>query len=410
VTDDIRAHPEAPVDLLVIGGLTIDVLEGREVAGGAARYATEAAVAAGLRVGLLTVAGPETVARSELARLGQQAAVIVQPAPTSIVFEHHGPHDDRRLRLRSATEPIRVPDPGRLPLARAVLFAPVAGEVVVDVIRSISAPLRAAGLQGWLRQTDTAGWVSRVPLSTMDETLAAALRGLDLLLASVDELRGDDGLAAIGRLRAWAGAGPKLVVTAGAAGAWADDSGSPSHVAAEVVANRHTIGAGDAFAAVLVARRGSGFDLHAATTAAAQATARYLASRDPGTIGAVDQTLDLAELDETSWRAARFGPGLGSSAPPETEFSLEVQGDRLAGRSGCNRYMGSWSIDRGRLQIGQLASTMMFCDGLMELEGAFLAALQGATSAALDEERLVFADEAGQAVIELERAEAPSAP
>ena len=66
MTDDIRADPEAPVDLLVIGGLTIDVLDGREVAGGAARYATEAAVAAGLRVALHTVAGPEPVVRSAL--------------------------------------------------------------------------------------------------------------------------------------------------------------------------------------------------------------------------------------------------------------------------------------------------------------------------------------------------------
>jgi heat shock protein HslJ len=411
VTDDIRADPGLPVDLLVIGGLTIDVLEGREVAGGAARYATEAAVAAGLRVALHTVAGPEQVAQSELSRLAAQAVVIVHPAPTSIVFEHHGRHDDRRLRLRSGTEPMRIPDPGRLPPARAVLFAPVAGEVGVDAIRAITAPLRAAGLQGWLRQTDTGGWVSRVPLSTLDETLATSLRSLDLLMASVDELRGDDGLAAVGRLRAWAGAGPELVVTAGAAGAWADDGGgSPRHVAAEVVANRHTIGAGDAFAAVLAAERGAGLDLHAATTAAARATARYLANRDPATIRAMDQTLDLAELDETAWRAARFGPDLGSTAPPETEFSLEVQGDRLAGRSGCNRYMGSWSIENGRLQIGKLASTKVFCDGLMELEGAFLAALEGATSAALEGERLILANEAGQPVIELERVEAPPAP
>jgi heat shock protein HslJ len=399
VTDDIRADPEAPVDLLIVGGLTIDVLDGREVAGGAARYATEAAVAAGLRVALYTVAGPEPVIRSELTRLSEQAVVVVHPASTSIVFEHHGPHDDRRLRLRSGTEQIRLP--GRLPRARAVLFAPVAGEVTVDAIQAISAPLRAAGLQGWLRQTDAGGWVTRVRLSAMDETLAASLRSLDLLLASVDELRGSDGSAAVGRLRAWAGAGPELVVTAGVAGAWVDaGGGSPRHVPAEVVANRHTIGAGDAFAAVLAAKRGAGLDLHAATAAAAQATARYLASRDPATIDAVDQTLDLAELDETSWRAARFGPDLGSTAPPETEFSLEVQGDRLAGRSGCNRFMGSWSIDNGRLEIGQLASTMMFCDGLMELEGAFLAALQGARSAALDGERLILADEAGRAVAE----------
>jgi heat shock protein HslJ len=124
----------------------------------------------------------------------------------------------------------------------------------------------------------------------------------------------------------------------------------------------------------------------------------------------MNQTLDLAELDETTWLAVRFGPDLGSSASPNTEFSLEIQGDRLAGRSGCNRYMGSWTIEDGRLSVGQLASTMMFCDGLMELEDAFLAALQGATSAALDGERLILTDAAANPVIELERVELPPTP
>ena len=47
MTDDIRADAPTPVDLLIVGGLTIDVLDGEEVVGGAARYATEGAPGSG---------------------------------------------------------------------------------------------------------------------------------------------------------------------------------------------------------------------------------------------------------------------------------------------------------------------------------------------------------------------------
>ncbi len=98
MTDDIRADTRVPVDLLIVGGLTIDVLDGEEVVGGAARYATEAALAAGLRVGLCTVSGPEPVAREAVARFRELADVTWHEAAASIVFEHHGAHDERRLR------------------------------------------------------------------------------------------------------------------------------------------------------------------------------------------------------------------------------------------------------------------------------------------------------------------------
>jgi heat shock protein HslJ len=110
--------------------------------------------------------------------------------------------------------------------------------------------------------------------------------------------------------------------------------------------------------------------------------------------------VDLNDLDGTSWRATRFGPELADVPSADQEFSLEVQGDRLAGRSGCNRYMGTWSAADGGLSIGPLASTMMYCDGLMELEGAFLGALQAVTGAVLNASQLVLLAD-GVPVIEL---------
>jgi len=284
VTDHIPPDDEPiRVDLLIIGGITVDDLVGSgEGAGGAARHATEAALAAGLRVAVLTVAGEEPVVRQALDRLGAQADVVRHPAPSSIRFEHHGTDDARRLRLRGVTDPIRVPQPRRLPVAAAVLFAPVAGEVGADTVLAVRAPFRAAGLQGWLRQTDPDGWVMTRPLPMLEPDLAGALRGLDLLIASLEDLGALDGPAALAQIRAWAGPRPQLVVTAGTEGAWLDDGLDPaSHVRAEVIEGRHTIGAGDAFAAVLVARRGAGRNLRDAAEDAASATAKYLATRTP---------------------------------------------------------------------------------------------------------------------------------
>ena len=41
----------------------------------------------------------------------------------------------------------------------------------------------------------------------------------------------------------------------------------------------------------------------------------------------------LTELDGTAWRAVRIGPGLAAVVPDGTEVSLQVDGERLSGRS-----------------------------------------------------------------------------
>jgi ribokinase len=282
VTDDIRpVDPPRKVDLLIVGGLTIDDLDRHmQAAGGAARYATEGAVAAGLEVALLTVSGDEPIARAAIETLAVNAGVVREPAPTSIRFEHHGSGEPRRLRLLARGGGVQIRDRGHVPDAGAVLFAPVAEEVPATILAAIRAPFRAAGIQGWLRKTDAEGWVVLKHLADLDTQLADALRALELLVASLQDLGAPDGRTALAELRGWAGASPELVVTAGADGAWLDDGRDPPvRVPVDAVAGRHTIGAGDAFAAVLAARRGAGIDLRTAADEATAATARYLATR-----------------------------------------------------------------------------------------------------------------------------------
>jgi sugar/nucleoside kinase (ribokinase family) len=287
VTDDIRPAIGSPVDLLVIGGLTVDAIDGREAAGGAARYAVEGAVAAGMSVGLWTVAGDESPVQALMGTLPAGVRITRQVAASSIRFEHHGPHDRRRLRLAANTDAMEPGAGGAIPTAGAVLFAPVAGEVVASVLTAVAAPLRVAGLQGWLRIADADGWVQPRALSELDPSLTAALCELDLLVASEDDIAEGDGPMALAALRAWAGPGAELVVTAGTDGAWLDAGNAPLvHLPAQVVEGKNTIGAGDAFSAVLAARRAAGESLVEAATTAAAATAAYLATRpDPAANG-----------------------------------------------------------------------------------------------------------------------------
>lgn len=42
------------------------------------------------------------------------------------------------------------------------------------------------------------------------------------------------------------------------------------------------------------------------------------------------------------------------------------------GSAGCNRFSGGYTYKGDTIEIGQLAVTMMFCEGAMEAEDAFL--------------------------------------
>ena len=53
---------------------------------------------------------------------------------------------------------------------------------------------------------------------------------------------------------------------------------------------------------------------------------------------------------------------------------------KVYGDSGCNRFTGGYTISGDRIKIGPLASTMMYCEGKMDAEAAFLKKLQASTS------------------------------
>ena len=126
-----------PLDLVVVGGLTVDrFVDGSSAPGGSVLHATRAAAGRGLQIGVVTSAGPELDAQTGLAELRRIAAglEVAAHAATS-TFRHRDSPAGRRLWLERRGGPIGLAADAadRMP-TRAILFAPVADEVDVAAL------------------------------------------------------------------------------------------------------------------------------------------------------------------------------------------------------------------------------------------------------------------------------------
>jgi heat shock protein HslJ len=88
---------------------------------------------------------------------------------------------------------------------------------------------------------------------------------------------------------------------------------------------------------------------------------------------------DVVTLVGPTWRLASLE---GHELVPETHVTaVFASDDRVTGSAGCNSYFGSAAATGGRLAVGPLASTRMYCGAkvIMDQEQAYLTALQAAT-------------------------------
>jgi sugar/nucleoside kinase (ribokinase family) len=276
------------LDLLVVGGLTVDHFGERSAAGGSVLHATRAAVHAGVRLAALTAADSEPDALTGLAEIAASGQLLHQDARTTIGFGHRETRAGRILTFEAAGAPLTLSAEQVDELRpTAVLLAPVAGEIGAATVTSSAGrawrPLRAAILQGWLRLLEVGRVVKPLPLRGLPPELVAALAELAVLVASREDLLADgsDPQAQLAALRSAVGPGPILVVTDGVEGAWFDVDGGIGHVPVAFRVDRvATVGAGDAYAAILAVRLATGSaQLRAAMADAAQAVAEILAAR-----------------------------------------------------------------------------------------------------------------------------------
>ena len=53
---------------------------------------------------------------------------------------------------------------------------------------------------------------------------------------------------------------------------------------------------------------------------------------------------------------------------------------KVYGDAGCNRFTGGYTVKGDRMEIGPLASTMMYCEGKMDAEQSLLKSLESVHS------------------------------
>jgi heat shock protein HslJ len=118
-------------------------------------------------------------------------------------------------------------------------------------------------------------------------------------------------------------------------------------------------------------------------------------------------------LAGTAWRVDSYNNGREAvvSVIAGTQLTLDFLADGgLRGSAGCNNFNGRFTVTDGRLSIGQVASTRMAClqpDGIQAQEAAFLAALQSATRARREADRLELRTASGALAVSARLAAPP---
>jgi heat shock protein HslJ len=102
------------------------------------------------------------------------------------------------------------------------------------------------------------------------------------------------------------------------------------------------------------------------------------------------------------WVVTGYNDGQGAFVTVDDgSIQLSIAGEQLSGTAGCNRFMGAITQDADTIAIGQLGSTEMFCDGLMEREAAVMASLAASTQVQVVDGGLAFLDSAGTLQLQL---------
>lgn len=105
-------------------------------------------------------------------------------------------------------------------------------------------------------------------------------------------------------------------------------------------------------------------------------------------------------LAGTSWILATVVAGGEQTDAVDSNGSLNFVADgSMAGSTGCNRFMGTWSVANGALRLEPGGQTLRACpDRLQAQEAAVLAALTATAGYAVDDKTLTLSDEAGEVV------------
>ncbi len=229
------------LDYLMVGHLTIDRIPGGNTLGGTALYSALTARALGLTVAILTSWGEEL----DFGILNKFELKNIKTS-RSTTFENISTDSGRLQRIYHAASKI-TPDqiPGDWRMAKIVHLGPVAQEIEYGVIEKFNSSFIAATPQGWMREWDQDGWVSRGDWGGFGDILPK----IDAVVISVEDVGGDEGI-----LAEMASICPALAVTEGAQGVRMYWNGDVRRFKPPEVEALDTVGAGDIFASALFCR------------------------------------------------------------------------------------------------------------------------------------------------------------
>lgn len=114
------------------------------------------------------------------------------------------------------------------------------------------------------------------------------------------------------------------------------------------------------------------------------------------------------ELSGTAWNLESLGP-VGSETEVMEETTLVLSFDsaqEMGGTGGCNSFGAGYTVEDGRLVLGELVTTLIACDdqAVMDQELRFYEALQAAGEYELSEEELTIWYDNGESAMHFTRA------
>jgi sugar/nucleoside kinase (ribokinase family) len=226
-----------PIDYLIVGHVTQDLIDDHSWRlGGTVSYAGLTVAALGHQVGVLTSCSADL----DLAPLKDLHLTII-PSEFNTTFRNKQTETGRQQLLFHRAQPLTaemVPEAWRS--ASIVHLGPVADEVDPQIYTTFSSNLLYLTAQGWFRQVDNAGQVTKRKWHHSEALLQAA----DAVVLSIEDLDGDE--TEIERL---AEVCSLLVITEGTQGARVFWNGDARHFPAPKVILEDDTGAGDIFSA-----------------------------------------------------------------------------------------------------------------------------------------------------------------
>jgi heat shock protein HslJ len=123
---------------------------------------------------------------------------------------------------------------------------------------------------------------------------------------------------------------------------------------------------------------------------------------------ATSTTSSAWQLEGTTWKLTSLATETGvNNTLPNTTITAIFDDGNVTGSSGCNRYFGSYQLNKTEINFGQVGSTLMFCadpDGVMTQETTYLLLLKDVTSYAISNNELTLSDSLGNPQLVFEAA------